>query len=205
MSVEMKTLTIGTTTYVPVDETARTAAGTVFADGSTLQDKQAQLQPSSYDSPVRTQGSGSEYTATVPGITSLTAGVGFIMIPHTASTNATPTLNVNSLGAKTIKRTTSTISGTLSDGYTTSWLGSGNPVHVIYNGTYWVVQGLAKPNINDLGGLTNGAIPVNKGGTGFTTHADTAYTTARYRASALYDEMELVAPTVNGVINWGYK
>ena len=39
MSVEMKTLTIDGVTYVPVDETARTAAGTVFSDGQTFQQK----------------------------------------------------------------------------------------------------------------------------------------------------------------------
>lgn len=39
MSVNMKTLTIDGVTYVPVDETARTAAGTKFSDGETFQQK----------------------------------------------------------------------------------------------------------------------------------------------------------------------
>lgn len=39
MATEMKTLTIDGVTYAPVDTTARTAAGTVFSDGETFQQK----------------------------------------------------------------------------------------------------------------------------------------------------------------------
>lgn len=148
---------------------------------------------------VKTTGTGAAYTATVPGITELTSGVSFIMVPHAESTTTTPTLNVNGLGAKPIKRRVSTISGTLKDGYADSWLGANNPLHVIYNGTYWVVQGMEQPNVYDL----SGAVPVTKGGTGYTGIADTTYTTARYRASALFEEE--TDPTTNGVINWTYK
>ena len=148
---------------------------------------------------ITTAGSGSAYTATVSWIESLTVGVGFIMVPHAESTTTAPTLNVNGLGAKTIKRRTSTVSGSLTSGYANSWLGSNNPVHVIYNGTYWVVQGMEQPNVYDL----NTVVPVEKGGTGCSTLADTVYTTARYRASALVDSE--TDPSTNGVINWTYK
>lgn len=53
---------------------------------------------------------------------------------------------------------------------------------------------------NDIDGVTS----VSKGGTGYTDIADTTYTTARYRASALYAEDSIVDPTTNGVINWAY-
>lgn len=149
---------------------------------------------------ITTAGTGAAYTATVPGIIELTAGVSFIMVPHVESTSTTVTLNVNGLGAKNIKRRASTVTGTLKDGYADSWLGSGNPIHVIYNGIYWVVQGMEQPNVYDL----SGAVPITKGGTGYTAIADTTYTTARYRASALYAEESIIDPTTNGVINWAY-
>ena len=37
----------------------------------------------------------------------------------------------------------------------------------MYNGTYWIVEGLTKPSAADL----YGTIPVDKGGTGATTAA----------------------------------
>lgn len=46
-------------------------------------------------------------------------------------------------------------------------------------------------------------LDVAKGGTGYNTIADTTYTTARYRASAL--AATETDPTVNGVINWMYE
>lgn len=76
---------------------------------------------------VTTEGDGAAYTATVPGITALTAGASFIMIPHTVSTSTTPTLNVNSLGAKNIKRGLSSLSSSNSVGYSSSWLVAGYP------------------------------------------------------------------------------
>ena len=170
------------------------------ADSADLETLQNSMDVAIHSGAVTTAGTGAAYTATVPGITALTAGVSFIMVPHTASTATAVTLNVNGLGAKSIKRRASTVTGTLKDGYAASWLGSGNPIHVIYNGTYWVVQGMEQPNVYDL----SGAVPVAKGGTGYTDIADTTYTTARYRASALYAEESIVDPTTNGVINWAY-
>ena len=48
-----------------------------------------------------------------------------------------------------------------------------------------------------------GTIGVAYGGTGYTSIEDTTYTTARYRASALYSSE--TTPTTNGVINWTYE
>ena len=66
------------------------------------------------DKGVTTAGTGAAYTATVDGITALAAGVSFIMIPHVVSTVVNPTLNVNGLGAKNLRRrlTNSTVSTT---------------------------------------------------------------------------------------------
>lgn len=102
--------------------------------------------------PVTTAGTGAAYTATVPGITSLTAGASFIMIPHTVSTSTTPTLNVNSLGAKQIRRRLSSIVTSAQAGYAASWLAEGYPFRVTYDGTYWIAEGHDKPAAADLYG-----------------------------------------------------
>lgn len=115
---------------------------------------------------VTTAGSGAAYTATVDGITALTAGVSFIMIPHVVSTVVNPTLNVNGLGAKNIRRrlTNSTISTTT--GSVANWLGASKPIRVTYDGTYWIAD-FDRPNAADL----YGAVPVANGGTGATSAA----------------------------------
>ena len=109
---------------------------------------------------VTTAGNGAAYTATVTGITSLTAGVSFIMVPHVVSTSTDPTLDVNGLGAKTIRRRLSAIATGVQSGYTTSWLAVNTPYRVIYDGTYWIVEGNTKPSASDL----YGAVPVEKAG-----------------------------------------
>ena len=51
--------------------------------------------------PVTTTGTGSAYIATIEdGPESLYIGLLLVIIPHTSSISTTPTLNVNSLGAK---------------------------------------------------------------------------------------------------------
>lgn len=148
---------------------------------------------------VTTEGDGAAYTATVPGITALTAGASFIMIPHTVSTSTTPTLNVNSLGAKNIKRGLSSLSSSNSVGYSSSWLVAGYPLLMVYDGTLWKVVNMTKPTAQDL----NGTVSVSNGGTGYTSITDTTYTTARYRASSLNSSD--TTPSSNGVIAWTYE
>lgn len=104
--------------------------------------------------PVTTAGTGAAYTATVSHITALTAGVQFVMVPHTNSTSTTCTLNVNGLGAKYLRRrlsnsNTSTVAST-----TATWLYSGKPVTVTYNGSFWVTD-LDRPVASDVYGLTS--------------------------------------------------
>lgn len=115
--------------------------------------------------PVTTGGTGAAYTATVAGITALTAGVSFIMVTHTVSTTKTPTLNVNSLGAKGIRRRLSNSVSSVQSGYANGWLVSGKPFHVMYDGSYWIVEDLPKIAVADL----YGTLPIAQGGTGATT------------------------------------
>lgn len=113
---------------------------------------------------VTTAGDGAAYTAAVEGITELTNGATFIMIPHTVSTSKTPTLNVNSLGAKTIRRRISNSTTSTTTGTSTSWLGASKPIRVQYDGTYWIAD-FTRPNATDI----YGTVPVTSGGIGKTT------------------------------------
>lgn len=72
-------------------------------------------------------------TVTITGIKALSEGL-FILVQFTnAQTyNGAPTLNVNSLGAKNIRRVT----GTNAARY--EWL-AGEILPLVYNGTYWVI------------------------------------------------------------------
>lgn len=83
---------------------------------------------------------GVAYTATVPGITALTAGDSFIMIPNTISTSRSTTLNVNNLGAKYLRVRVSGYSGTTSAAQTANWLAPNVPVRVTYEGKWWVAD-----------------------------------------------------------------
>lgn len=95
---------------------------------------------------------GIAYSATVPGITALTAGASFIMIPNKASISKTPTLNVNGLGAKPIRRRLSSLTTSLQQGYSTNWIALNKPLTVVYDGTAWVVEGLTKTDGADVYG-----------------------------------------------------
>jgi len=144
-------------------------------------------------------GDGSYYTATVPGITALTPGITFIMIPHVDSTSTQPALKVNGLTSKMLNRQVSASITFATAATDANWLPAGYPVQVMYNGSKWIVKDLPKPYAADL----YGTVPISKGGTGVTSIEDTVYTTARYRASALVSSE--TDPTVNGVINWTYE
>ena len=119
--------------------------------------------------PVTTSGTGAAYTATVPGITSLTAGVSFTMIPNVVSTTVSPTLNVNGLGAKQIRQRLSNGTVSTATGATANWLAAGKPVGIMYDGAFWVVD-FVRPNMTSA----YGTLPVANGGTGCTNSSDAA-------------------------------
>ena len=150
---------------------------------------------------VTTAGTGSAYTATVPGITELKVGASFIMIPHVVSETATPTININGLGAKPIKRRLSNLSTSVQNGYTTSWLAAGRPFRIIYDGAQWIVEGHEKPTSADL----YGTLPIDKGGTGATSVVDAranlqVYSKEDHEWTIIYDSGETTAP-VNAFAN----
>lgn len=116
---------------------------------------------------VTTAGTGAAYTATVPGITALTAGVSFTMIPHTASTTTQPTLNVNGLGAKNLRQPLTTNTGATTTADLDTWLSSGKPVRVRYDGTLWETD-IPRPSASNL----YGSVPIEHGGHGGETLAE---------------------------------
>jgi hypothetical protein len=105
---------------------------------------------------------GITYTATVPGVKKLTTGTSFIIVPNKASTSTQPTLNINGLGSKYIRRRLSSLATSAQVGYTAAWLAVNMPFRVMYDGTQWIVEGHEKPTSADL----YGNVPINKGGTG---------------------------------------
>ena len=114
---------------------------------------------------VTTAGTGSAYTATVNSIKALTAGVNFIMIPHVVSASTAPTLNVNGLGAKTIRQPLTTNTTATAPGTSNTWLVANKPVRVMYDGTYWKTVEIPRPSATGI----YGTVPVESGGTGGTT------------------------------------
>lgn len=134
---------------------------------------------------VTTSGTGAAYTATVSGITSLTTGASFIMIPNVVSTTTTPTLNVNSLGAKGLRMHSSAASGTVMTASSTSWLTASKPIQVTYDGTYWIAD-FTRP----AAGTISGTVAVANGGTGATTAA-----AARTNLGAAASDVVVVSST----------
>lgn len=114
---------------------------------------------------VTTAGSGSAYTATVEGITSLTNGLTITIIPHVVSTSISPTLNINGLGAKTIKRRYSYTNSSTASGQSSSWLTANKAQLLQYDGAYWIAVGTSKPYGPDM----YGTVSVSNGGTGKTS------------------------------------
>lgn len=102
------------------------------------------------NNPIKTTGTGAAYAATVDGITALTIGVKFTMVPHVTSTTTAPTLNVSNLGAKNIRmRLTSSTTATIQL-TSASFLTANKPVNVMYDGTYWVIDDFAQPDVKKV-------------------------------------------------------
>lgn len=136
---------------------------------------------------------GIAYTAIVPGIDSLTVGASFIMIPNKTSASTTPTLNVNNLGVKTVKRRLSNMSTTLQSGYANTWLSINKPITVVYDGTYWIVEGMPKP----VGADIYGTVPQAKADEKGNNIVDT------YATIAMLQNMLPKVTTINLVTGWG--
>ncbi len=107
---------------------------------------------------------GVDYAADVPGVTKLSVGLLLTIFPYdTSNKGVNPTLHVNGLGAKEIRRMSSSNTiGNQQVNSTSHLLYASNPALLMYNGTYWVLQGMSKPSASDL----HGVVSVTHGGTG---------------------------------------
>lgn len=117
--------------------------------------------------PVATSGTGSAYTATIPGITALYSGLVITILPHTTSTSKSATLNLNGLGAKSIYRYSNT-TAYANEGYDAGWILADKPVILIYNGLCWMAIGPTKAVWNDIMSKPSSFTP--------SSHASTATT-----------------------------
>lgn len=135
---------------------------------------------------------GVAYTAIVSGIDSLTVGASFIMIPNKASASKAPTLNVNGLGAKPIRRRLSSLTTSLQQGYSTNWIALNKPFTVVYDGTAWVIEGLTKTDGADVYGAVAQATADAKGN----NIADT------YATIAMLQSMLPKVTTITLTSNW---
>jgi hypothetical protein len=108
------------------------------------------------------------YTGEAGGVSKLSAGTSVIFIPSETSQSQSPSFNLNGLGAKVIRRRLSNLSTSTQEGYAKTWLAANKAFLLIYDGTYWIVDGLTKPAAADL----YGAVSIEKGGTGAETAAE---------------------------------
>ena len=141
---------------------------------------------------VPTSGSGSQYAIEVNGIDYLNIGTTLTIIPHTVNTVAAPTLNLNGLGEKQIvQRFSEPIEDAMQE-VEESWIESGKPLIIVYDGTNWVADsahdvisienggtggktvGEARNNLG-LSGVEedgSGSLSVKNGGTGADNHVE---------------------------------
>lgn len=167
------------------------------ASASTIETMQAAIdsKPSPADAVYTATAASTDgvaYTATVSGIDSLTVGASFIMIPNKASTSKAPTLNVNGLGAKPIRRRLSSLTTSLQQGYSTNWIALNKPFTVVYDGTAWVIEGLTKTDGADVYGAVAQATADAKGN----NIADT------YATIAMLQSMLPKVTTITLTSNW---
>lgn len=114
-----------------------------------------------------TSADGVAYSATVPGVYELYAGLEVTIVPNMASTETSITLDINGLGAKLVRVPVSTNTAMLAQPDKESYFVDGRPVKLMYDPEYigkgsWVVVGRQLPSVYDLYGY----VPVQKGGLG---------------------------------------
>lgn len=126
-----------------------------------------------------TSGTGSIYTANVPGITKLVDGMLVVMVPHTNSNTNLPSLIINGGDQVTIFRPRSSGGVTGWDGL--SKLISGTPYLLIYAGNLWLSINSVKPDGIDLLNF----VEPDSGGTGRTSLTKGSYLVGNNRSSVL--------------------
>ena len=114
-----------------------------------------------------TSSDGVAYSATIPGVYELYAGLEIVIIPQLESTSETITIDVNGLGAKNVRLPLSSNTTTLVMPAQPNYYTAGRPVKLRYDAAWlnkgaWVVAERQRTSANDL----YGTVPVKNGGTG---------------------------------------
>lgn len=112
---------------------------------------------------------GNAYTATIKGIESLAYGISFVIVPNMDAVGNAITLNVNNLGAVSIKQRLSGGSSATTADLMANWIKQNSPVRVTYvkagSDDVWIIDAVYP----DLGSGVYGTLGVDQGGTGATT------------------------------------
>lgn len=115
---------------------------------------------------------GVSYTVTIPGITELKHGIRITISPARNSASASPTLNVNRLGAHGIRLPLTFNNVASATPSLATFYSAGKPLLLMYDATYagGVWKAMEKPRVSaqDLYGVT----PIESGGTGSDNAAD---------------------------------
>lgn len=132
---------------------------------------------------VTTEGTGAAYTATIPEITELYAGL-LIAVKFHTSNKASATLNVNGLGAYSIYTQVANRSNTTNEAIPLNYVGTSGIHLMMFNGSSWKLFYTTKVNVNaggtGLTSLTSGSYLV-----GNSTSAVTLKTPAQVLADIL--------------------
>ncbi len=117
---------------------------------------------------------GIAYTATVPDLTALENGLLLTIVPDVVSASTTITLNVNGLGAKSVRIPLSFNNAAYTTPRLETYFTADRPLTLQYDAYYlsgdgiWKVFGKGRTSAQDL----YGAVPVESGGTGAQTAAE---------------------------------
>lgn len=109
---------------------------------------------------------GVAYTATIPGITELKHGMRITISPARVSASTVPTLDINGLGAHTIRIPLSFNNAASTIPKMATFYSAGKPLLLMYDSTYphgqWKAVEKMRVSAQDLYGVT----PIESGGTG---------------------------------------
>lgn len=110
---------------------------------------------------INVTGDGTNYTGTVENLTALKRGMTITIIPDTTSATTIPKLNLNGLGAKSIKQKLSVNTSLTVAAVNTTWMVANKPVALQFDGTQWVTLA-PRSSADDI----YGTVAVTSGGTG---------------------------------------
>lgn len=114
-----------------------------------------------------TSSDGVAYSATVPGITELYAGLEVTIIPNRNSASTAITLDINGFGVKNVRLPVSTNTAMLAQPDTETYFVEGRAVKLMYDTRFvskgaWVAVDRQRQSGNDI----YGSVPIEHGGTG---------------------------------------